>query len=385
MLPMEEDKIVKKINESPFMAYVAVTGGGVSFTDRFLGYGGGSKTILGFEVPYGKDFLIDFLESGVDKFVCPDTARKMAAKAFEKARKHNSPEFSVGIGCTASLATTDEREGREHRFFLCFHSHSICRTYSVKFKVGLERKLEESILCSFILRRFHDFIFGNFGKEGLLDFADRLDMEAHTVNLSEKRDVVDLFLRKRDLYFNKEHVKNLLSQDRVVVFPGSFNPIHFGHIRMFEMAREITGIDPIFEISILNIDKPSLSIYDIQSRHDQLVNYPLIMTSGKFIADKAKIIRDNFPPLKTIDGFDKRIDFVIGLDTWERFVNSPNRNLEPVLRYHRVFYDNVGFIVFNRGGKTIDRDHYGFKNVTFIDGFNMDISSTKIRNQNYDY
>jgi hypothetical protein len=51
-----------------------------------------------------------------------------------------------------------------------------------------------------------------------------------------------------------------------VLLPGSFNPIHQGHWRLAEIAKEMLGGPVAFELSVINVDKPSLTSDDLRRR-----------------------------------------------------------------------------------------------------------------------
>ena len=57
---------------------------------------------------------------------------------------------------------------------------------------------------------------------------------------------------------------------RLILFPGAFNPPHWGHKRMAELAAERYGRPVTFELSITNVDKPPLDFIEIAERLEQL-------------------------------------------------------------------------------------------------------------------
>src|SRR5205085_91262 len=54
------------------------------------------------------------------------------------------------------------------------------------------------------------------------------------------------------------------------VFPGSFHPLHHGHRQMVEFAERKLGAAVDYELSIVNVDKPSLDFEEMTDRAAQL-------------------------------------------------------------------------------------------------------------------
>ena len=60
--------IVRKINDSPYKAFIAIVGGGQSFIGDYLKIGGASKTIVGAIVPYDKFIFEKFVGQKMTEF-----------------------------------------------------------------------------------------------------------------------------------------------------------------------------------------------------------------------------------------------------------------------------------------------------------------------------
>jgi hypothetical protein len=93
-----------------------------------------------------------------------------------------------------------------------------------------------------------------------------------------------------------------------LVLPGSFNPLHHGHRELARVAAQLTGLAPVFELSILNVDKPTLDEAEVRRRAAQFEwHAPLWVTRAPLFAQKTAL----FPGAV----------FVIGFDTARRLID----------------------------------------------------------------
>ena len=91
----------------------------------------------------------------------------------------------------------------------------------------------------------------------------------------------------------------------VGVLSGAFNPLHAGHVAMGRAASAFLGGNVVFELSIVNVDKPPLDLQTVEIRRRQFQE-PVLMTAAPRFVEKAAIL--------------KNTTFVVGVDTLERII-----------------------------------------------------------------
>jgi hypothetical protein len=95
----------------------------------------------------------------------------------------------------------------------------------------------------------------------------------------------------------------------VVLFPGSFNPMHEGHVSLAQAAEELRQQPVAFELSVTNVDKPPLAGETVRQRLSQFTwRAPVELTRAPTFVEKARL----FPGTT----------FVVGADTAERLFGS---------------------------------------------------------------
>lgn len=95
----------------------------------------------------------------------------------------------------------------------------------------------------------------------------------------------------------------------VAVLPGSFDPLHAGHRRLAETAAELSGREVLFELSVVNVDKPSLSEGEVVRRLAQFRGSArVVLTRAPRFVEKARALPASV--------------FVLGWDTFVRLLDA---------------------------------------------------------------
>lgn len=163
------------------------------------------------------------------------------------------------------------------------------------------------------------------------------------------------------------------------LFPGSFNPLHHGHVTLAGVAEAVLGIPVAFELSVANVDKPDLPADEVSRRLQQFHGRaPVFVTRAPVFTAKAAL----FPA--TV--------FVVGADTAARIVHPRYYGDDPVGVFRALDLIRSHGCRFLVGGR-VDRDRRfvdvagvsippGYRDMFAGLGegeFRVDVSSTKLR------
>lgn len=168
---------------------------------------------------------------------------------------------------------------------------------------------------------------------------------------------------------------------RCCILPGSFNPLHSGHLEMAKVALLRTGLPVEFELSVTNVDKPSLSLNEVAGRVEQFEQHGVWITRATRFTQKVALFPD--------------CTFVVGADTavrlWDQAYYGSKTELESAIDV--LTQGNCRFLILGRSldGHFVDsakemkiptrlREHCDFVSEA---EFRHDISSTELRRNSH--
>lgn len=153
-----------------------------------------------------------------------------------------------------------------------------------------------------------------------------------------------------------------------LLYPGSFNPVHSGHLEMAKISKEVTGLDPIFLVSRRNADKEKISDEELFNRclNIRFYGYNAVGCDFPIFAEKVKTYGND-------------LIFIVGVDTWSRIWDEKYGPTKQQLM-DLFKKQNIKFIVFPRGN-IIPMPMEGIMiGDNRISSFKNELSSTQIRN-----
>ncbi len=361
---------------------VWVTGGGAQVIPWLFTVPGASACLIEASVPYSYAALSDVLGSLPTQCCSAETAELIAEAALKRNVKfilneQMSFQYLIeknifGVSCTAALVSQTPKKG-SHRCFVGTASAKEISVVSIELNKGARDRVGEDYVCSRIIldeilklcevapSRSDYLLSGSNGSSPtesvVCEYKKPKNSLQDLLNNSIK---MSLVIPNAKITTRDQSDQNFLFLGDVelprgtVVFPGSFNPVHEGHISLAAMAlqNETTETERpllVFELSVFNADKPPLSESEILRRLEvfreqqhifskyNIHDYAIVLTTEPYFFKKSIIF--------------KGCKFVIGTDTMIRLLNPVyyNNSAENMISSLSSMSDrNCSFIVGGR-------------------------------------
>jgi nicotinic acid mononucleotide adenylyltransferase len=299
-------QLISTLHASGRKAALAITGGGSAAVGELLRIPGGSRLLIEAQVPYDASALASFLGFAPAQACSAETAIAMARSARARAaRLAPAGTDPIGLGATAALVSDRPRKG-EHRFHIAFvGSAHIAHCTCVMAKGRRNRAAEEDLVSgAIVLWLARACGVAAPSPRSLLDADEQF---AETI-VSNSDTIDQLLAGEVNRVTAQADGQMMLSAPRpVLVLPGSFNPVHAGHLSLARVAEELKQQPLAFEISVTNVDKPPLTGATVRQRLTQFAwKSPVELTRAPTFVEKSRL----FP----------KTTFVIGADTADRLV-----------------------------------------------------------------
>ncbi|HEU4327637.1 MAG TPA: hypothetical protein VFS21_31145 [Roseiflexaceae bacterium] len=297
------ERLVQQIHAAPPKLVFEFAGAGSMALLWLHSVAGSSRTVLEATDRYAQESLADLLGGAPAKFVARETAEAMARAAYGRAVRLCDNAPCLGLACTAAIATDRPKRG-DHGCWVALCDRAGLRVYGMTLAKGARDRVgEERLISQLVLRAVAE---GCGLTPPALDLLPDEPLEQATL---AEPDPLALLLegRARRVMAHADGRRTTDEPVRGALLSGSFNPLHQGHERLAEAAAVALGLPAVFELPVVNADKPPLSRAEIERRLAQFRwRYPVALSRAPLFVQKAEL----FPGCV----------FVVGQDTAARLV-----------------------------------------------------------------
>ena len=297
--------LIERIHMQPGRMMLVIAGAGTQALAWLLSVPGASRTLIEAIVPYDEVSSAEFLGRVPVRFVSAETARLFAGRALTRAKQVvENGEPVVGVACTATIVTDRVKKGTHRANIAIWRPSGVTNIY-YKLEKGVRNRLEEEDLVSRLLLNSIAEAFG-------IDERVAIPAQANDVCEYNRHEVSDAV---KAVYDGSQSMTTVSADGLIaheiasgaLVLPGSFNPLHKGHLKLAEAATAVVDKPIVFEMTLANADKPPMEYEVALTRVAQFAGrHDVVVTNAPTFLEKATIMPNS--------------TFVIGADTALRII-----------------------------------------------------------------
>ena len=280
---------------------LVTTGGGSRAVTWLLDHPGASAAVVEVCIPYDGAAVDAYLGRLGPHRVTAETARQLACRAWGRlVGLGGKPAVSLGAGCTAALTTARLRRGGDRAHVACRSGGEYVLADLVFDRHHSTRQQQEGVLSAALLAAM-----SRAAGQGAGDLLPLPDWAALTERvLPVHRDLEDLLEGRRQVLWWGGQGRAPAASGELLLVPGSFNPLHRGHLELAAAAASRSGRVAALELSVENVDKPTLEYGEVLRRLEGVQGrLPVALTRAPTFPDKAR----HFPGAWYAVGFDTAV------------------------------------------------------------------------------
>ncbi len=264
-------------DRSQARVFIACSGGGAGLPKLICDVPGISSFFEGAALPYSAAEIEGFLGFLPDQFCSPEAAVDFAMQAYFRAWAPGRP--AVGIGLAAVVATLQPHRGA-HRVHVAAMTDDGCRLHSLELAKGsgAAQREADGRTCDLL------------GLNALLEATGASPLPTDlSPSSTDAGELARRRLLQHPFFAIDGHRLQAPAELPPALFPGAFDPPHFGHLAMARTFEAAVGRRPAFHVTLDPPHKPALGTAQTLQRAKLLRGHDRFFSLGDpLYIDKAR-------------------------------------------------------------------------------------------------